>query len=151
MGNGNERGRKHRKDVSDSEERTGQHKKGRNKDKTEEKKQKGYWRGVVGKLGVQHVTPSGKRSSFVSNHQSNIVLYLPSFTQTLHSLLVGETLKTNPVHLQQSVICNRTNRQISDILLSYFLPLRLVFRFISTALLWKRQLNSKMSHHIFRS
>lgn len=40
----------------------------------------------------------------------SLIGYLSSSTQTLHSLLVGEVLETNSIHLQQSVPCNRKRR-----------------------------------------
>lgn len=35
----------------------------------------------------------------------SVISYLFGFTETFHSLLVGEALEANPVYLQQSVAC----------------------------------------------
>lgn len=124
------------------------------------KEQKMYQTGVVCRLGLSKATTSGKRSSFVSNHQSTICFlffYLPGFRQTLHSLLIGETLKANPIYLQHSVICRETNKQIHDILLYTIFSLPSTFFHISSHFLLpslcfgKRRLNSKTSHQMFQS
>lgn len=73
----------------------------------------------------QQHSDAASTSSFTGNHWSavdlshwhhtpSVILYLPSFAQTPHSLIVGETLETNPIHLQQSVTCKRENMRYAD-------------------------------------
>lgn len=58
---------------------------------------------------------SVRLNSSLRSLQTKAVLYLSGFTQTLHSLLVGESLEANPVYLQQSVTC-RGDRKAQEYL-----------------------------------
>lgn len=81
--------------------------------------------------------PPGRRGCDISRWQWCSVrrslwrIYLRSFTQTIHSLLVGEALEVNSVHLQQSVTWNtNVNIQVQGVYLYYVHTLSKTFRYL---------------------
>ena len=95
----------------------------------------------------------------IIQHQSHVVFYLPSFTQTSHCLMVGEALEANPIHLQQSVTCKWSENFKLHFTNLYFPSLSVSVLYIPTwnpcvgfcfclvilfFVSWKQQLNAKM-------